>query len=256
MSSTKPVALVTGSSRGIGLGIAKSLAASGFNIILNAPKISHALEQAEKDIKATGADVKTLILDISKTRQHKNKLGEAFSFFGNIDCLVNNAGIGVVEKGDILDITPENFDTQIETNLRGTFFLTQAFSKIALQKPTNQFRSIITISSSNAIAASIDRSEYCIAKSAVSMMTRLFSIRLAEHGINVYEVRPGLIDTDLTRPAKAHYDKLLNNGFSPINRWGKTNEVGEAVTALAAGNMRFSTGDAIHIDGGLLINRY
>lgn len=256
INTLPPVALVTGASRGIGLAIAKKLASQGFNLILNAPKLSKALENAVSEIEALNVSAKPLILDIANIAEHQEKLNDAFAFYGHIDCLVNNAGIPVVQKGDILDINPEHFDTQMNTNLRGTFFLTQAFSKIALNKPSDRFRSIITISSSNAVAASINRSEYCIAKSALSMMSKLFAVRLAEHGINVYEVRPGLIDTDMTHPAKPFYDDLIEKGFSPINRWGQSNEVGDAVATLAQGHLKFSTGEVLHVDGGLLINRY
>jgi NAD(P)-dependent dehydrogenase (short-subunit alcohol dehydrogenase family) len=251
-----PTALVTGSSRGIGLGIAKSLARQGFNIILNAPRESEALRKAEKEMLALEVKVKTIILDISDIAKHQCFVDQVYAAFGGLNCLVNNAGVSVQSRGDLLDITPESFDEQIDVNLRGTFFLSQVFAKKMLEQDEAGFRSIITISSSNAVAASIERGEYCMAKSALSMMNKLFALRLAPKGINCYELRPGLIETDMTKVAKPKYDALLKEGFSPINRWGNPEDVGEAVAALATGSMRFSTGDIVHIDGGLLLQRY
>jgi len=254
--TTNPCALITGSSRGIGLGIIKALAKENFNVILNAPKESQALFDAEKALIDSDAKVKTLILDISNTSAHSQAVTEAFDFFGGIDCLVNNAGVSVKERGDLLNLSVESFDEQIDVNLKGTFFLTQAVAKKMIEQSSEHFRSIITISSSNAVAASIERGEYCLAKSALEMMNKLFAVRLAGNGINTYEIRPGLINTDMTRSVKPKYDRLLKDGFSPINRWGETDDVAETVTMLAKGGMKFSTGEALHIDGGLLINRY
>ena len=251
-----PTALVTGSSRGIGLGIAKSLARNGFNILLNAPKKSPTLSQAEQELVALGVKVKVLVFDIADVTQHGRFVEQAFAAFGSVDCLVNNAGVSVQNRGDLLDMTIESFDEQIDVNLRGTFFLSQAFAKKMLENRAVSFRSIITISSSNAVAVSIERGEYCMAKSALSMMNKLLAVRLAPESINCYEVRPGLIATDMTKLAKPKYDALLKDGFSPINRWGSPEDVGETVAALAMGSMRFSTGDVVHIDGGLLIQRY
>jgi len=251
-----PTVLITGSSRGIGLGIAKSLAQRGFNILINASKGSDALDLAEQELLDLGVSVKQLIFDISDIAQHKNFVEQAFSAFGGLECLVNNAGVAVQLRSDLLDLSPESFDEQINVNLRGTFFLSQGFAKEMLKREASTFRSIITISSSNAVAASIERGEYCMAKSALSMMNKLFALRLAPEGINCYEVRPGLIATDMTKVAKAKYDALLEDGFSPINRWGSPEDVGEAVAGLACASMVFSTGDVIHVDGGLLIQRY
>jgi len=256
-----PCALVTGSSRGLGLGIAHSLAEQGFDILLTAPIVSDALKSAEKEISSKGVKVKKLIYDIAEVACHEAFVDEAFKAFGSINCLVNNAGVSVNSRGDLLDVSFDSFDEQIKVNLRGTFFLTQAFAKRMLKgidAPENKhdFRSIITISSSNALAASVERGEYCIAKSALTMMNKLFAIRLAESGIACYEIRPGLIETDMTLGAKEKYDALLKEGFSPINRWGKVEDVDEAVASLAKGAMKFFTGETIHIDGGLLIQRY
>lgn len=255
-----PCALITGSSRGIGLGIAKQLALQGFDIILNAPNESEALQTAEQSLREIGVCVKSLIYDIADLSKHKQFIDEAFAAFGSVNCLVNNAGVSVQSRGDLLDLSIESFDEQINVNLRGTFFLTQTFAKRLLKEQSTMdsknFQSIITISSSNAVAASIERAEYCMAKSALSMMNKLFALRLAESGIHCYEIRPGLIETDMTLAVKDKYDTLLKEGFSPINRWGNVSDVGEVVASLAGGAMKFSTGDAFHVDGGLLIQRY
>lgn len=256
MSEQRPVALVTGAGRGIGAGISLCLAEAGFDLLLNAPHDSENLQQVKAQVEERGAAVRTLQLDIAEVSRHAAAVEEAFGHFGQVDCLVNNAGIPVDRRADVLELTPEAFDHQLSVNLRGTFFLTQAMAKAMLARPTDAFRSIITISSSNAEAVAVDRAEYCMAKSALSMMSRVFAVRLAEAGIRTYEVRPGLIETDMTRPVKDRYDRLLEQGFSPINRWGQPEDVGSAVAALASGSMAFATGEALHLDGGLLIRHY
>ena len=252
----KPVVLVTGSSRGIGLATAERMAGAGFSIVLNGKKDSPALQAAEDRLLNLGAKVLTLPFDISDTTRHEGILHAVIERFGRLDCLVNNAGISVRSRGDLLDISEESFDEQIAVNLRAHFFLTQRIARWMIANPTNSYRSIITISSSNAEAASTTRGEYCIAKSALSMMTKLFAIRLADENIHVFEIRPGLIATDMTRPVRDAYESRLANGFSPINRWGQPADVANAVETLATGKLPFATGEAIHVDGGLLISRY
>jgi 3-oxoacyl-[acyl-carrier protein] reductase len=254
--TSTPTALVTGSSRGIGLGIALRLAQAGFNILLNCRHDSLELAAAERLIQETGAKTARIPFDISNIDGHNLALDAAWDRFGGLHCLVNNAGISVRQRGDILDVQPESFDEQIAVNLRGTFFLTQNVARRMIGAASDAFRSIITISSSNAVAASVERAEYCLAKSSLSMMTKLFAVRLAPSQINVYEVRPGLISTAMTSTVRDRYDALLSKGFSPINRWGEPDDVGRAVAMLARGDMAFSTGEPIHIDGGLLVSRY
>lgn len=251
-----PSVLVTGSSRGIGLGIAKCLAEQGFNIFLNAPKRSRPLEEAEEAIRNLGVDVKTLVYDISDLESHERFVDDAVSSMDELVSIVNNAGVGVHKRDDLLSVTEDSFDEQIAINLKGTFFLTQSLARRWVGIESEEFRSVITISSSNALAVANERGEYCMAKSALSMMSKLFAVRLADHGVNCYEIRPGLIETDMTRPAKKKYDALMELGFSPINRWGKPEDVAEVVASLVRGDMRFSTGDVLHVDGGLLIPRY
>ncbi len=256
MANGAPTAFITGSSRGIGRGIALRLAQAGFNIVLHCRTMSDDLLETENHLRKSGADVRTLAFDISDIACHEDMAEAVFAKFGGVDCLVNNAGVSVLKRADLLDVSPESFDQQVAVNMRGTFFMTQAFARRMLGATTEHFRSIIVISSSNAVAAAVERGEYCMAKSSLSMMVKLFALRLAEAGINVYEVRPGLIRTAMTAPVADKYDAMLAEGFSPINRWGEPDDVGRAVAMLGRGEMHFTTGDALHVDGGLLISRY
>ena len=255
-SDDPPVAIVTGSSRGIGLAIAQHLAQAGFALVINGRTSSRALADCRDRLIAGGAQVLALPFDIAKIDDHAEMVGRIIERFGRIDCLVNNAGISVRHRGDLLAVSPESFDEQISVNLRSHFFFTQRVALWMEANPSPATRSIITISSSNAGAASITRGEYCIAKSALSMMTKLFAVRLADARIAVFEVKPGLIATDMTAPARADYDNRLAGGFSPINRWGEPDDVARVVRVLAEGRFSFATGNALHVDGGLLISRY
>jgi len=252
----KPTALVTGSSRGIGREIALHLARQGFNLLINGRHESDELQHTQRLVEDTGAAVAACPFDISRIDTFDRVLADLWSRFGGIDCLVNNAGISVKRRGDLLDVAPDSFDEQIAVNLRGTFFLTQQVARRMVAEPGPHFRSIITISSSNAEATATERGEYCIAKAGLSMLTKLFAVRLAGNGINVYEIRPGLIRTSMSLVAEARYDKLLAAGFSPINRWGEPADVAGPVASLASGAMPFATGEVLHLDGGLLIPRY
>ena len=254
--ASRPVALITGSSRGIGLAIAEQLALAGFSIALNGRRESLALDEAVTRLKKFGGEVVAFPFDVSDIAVHGAKVQEIALRLGRLDCLINNAGVSVQRRGDLLDVTPESFDEQIDINLRSHFFLTQTIARWMIANPCPDFRSIVSISSSNAEAVALERGEYCIAKTGLSMMTKLFAVRLAREGINVYEVRPGLIATDMTAPVKAAYDFKLKSGFSPLNRWGTPQDVAKVVKALVLGDFAFTTGDAIHVDGGLLVSRY
>jgi NAD(P)-dependent dehydrogenase (short-subunit alcohol dehydrogenase family) len=256
MNIRRPVAFVTGSSRGIGLAIVSRLAKAGFNIVLNARTLSPALQEAARMVATHGTEVLTLPFDVSCVETHEMMVEKIIAHFGRIDCLVNNAGISVHSRGDLLDITPESFDEQIAVNIRGSFFLSQCVAKWMVSHPVDSFRSIINISSSNAQAVSIDRGEYCIAKSTIAMMSRLFALRLAEDGINVYDVAPGLIATDMTAGVKEMYEEKMSRGFSPINRWGSGDDVARIVQTLSSGEWGFVTGETFRVDGGLTISRY
>ncbi|MGQ0676702.1 MAG: 3-ketoacyl-ACP reductase [Rhodospirillales bacterium] len=251
-----PTALVTGGRRGIGAGIAKALAARGFDLVLADIESGKEADSVVKSVEAAGRRARFIRADIADIAELKAFVDKAWRTFGTLDCLVNNAGVQVKTRGDLLDVTPESFDRLMQVNLRGTFFLTQEVARhMAAEKrpPGGPHRSIVTISSVNAVTAAINRGEYCISKSALTMMNKLFALRLAEHGINCYEIRPGVIATEMTAPAKRRYDKFIAEGNIPIARWGRPSDIGEAVATLASGGLAFSTGDSFAIDGGLHI---
>ncbi|WP_043532040.1 3-ketoacyl-ACP reductase [Litchfieldella xinjiangensis] len=252
----KLTALVTGAARGIGRGCAEALASQGFNLIVNDLAMSEDLEKTIAAVEAHGQKAIPVTGDIADVALHKEIVDKAWDGFGGINCLINNAGISVPQRDDLLKVTPESFDKLINVNLRGTFFLTQEVAKRMLDMHDQQYNSIITVSSANSHAASPDRGEYCISKSGLSMMTKLFAIRLAEQGIKVYEVRPGVIRTNMTGVAKERYDRLFSQGFTPINRWGEASEVGKVIATLASNSLPYTTGETIHVDGGLHIPRF
>ena len=252
------VALVTGAGRGIGRAIALALASNGFQVVANDLN-GDELGETVAAVRDRGAQGEPLIGDIADVDGTDALLDRASAAFGVPTCLVNNAGISVAKRGDMLEATPESFDRLISVNLRGPFFLTQKLARRMLEDRAaadRTDRAIITISSANAFAASPERAEYCLSKSALAMMTSLYALRLAEAGIGVYEIRPGVIRTAMTAVARERYDARYARGdFTPINRWGEPDEVGRAAAMLAGGHLPFSTGDVIHVDGGLHIAR-
>jgi 3-oxoacyl-[acyl-carrier protein] reductase len=249
------VALVTGAGRGIGRAIAVSLAQSGFAVVVNDLPNSVEIADTIAMMQVKGAQVKSALGDVSNLAGHGDLIDAAWAAFGRVDCLVNNAGISVKKRGDVLDVLPDSFDRLMDINLRGPFFLTQAVAKRMLAEPSAGFRSIITISSLNALVAAPDRAEYCISKIGLSMMSRVFALRLAGDGIYTYEVRPGVIRTDMTAVAREKYDRLFTEGLAPIARWGEPEDVGRTVAMLASGGMPYSTGSVVHVDGGLSVPR-
>lgn len=256
MTSSRPkVAMVTGAGGGIGAAVARMLATSGFAVIASDVAGKAGLTEVVAGICASGGQAIAVPGDLADVAQLRHLVEAAWQGFGGIDCLVNNAGVSVKLRGDLLDVTPESFDRLIAINLRGTFFLSQAVARRMLDDRPVHFRSIITVSSANATAASLDRGEYCISKAGLSMMVKLLALRLAEDGINAYEIRPGVIRTPMTAVARAKYDARYAAGFTPINRWGEPDDIASAVAALAAGQMAFATGEVINLDGGLHIAR-
>jgi NAD(P)-dependent dehydrogenase (short-subunit alcohol dehydrogenase family) len=253
----RPVALVTGGNRGIGRGIAYALAESGFDIVIADLAVTADSAETEAGVAARGARCRFVAADIGDLQAHARLLDATWALGGRLDCLVNNAGVSVASRGDLLDVSVESFDRVLGINLRGTFFLTQAAARRMLADATQGHpRSIVTISSANATIAAPDRAEYCIAKTGLAMMTRLYALRLAAAGIGVYEIRPGIIRTDMTKVAAARYDKLIGEGLTPIARWGEPADVGRAAAMLARGDLPFVTGEAIHVDGGLHIQKF
>jgi NAD(P)-dependent dehydrogenase (short-subunit alcohol dehydrogenase family) len=256
MASARRCAVVTGGRRGIGRGVCLALASAGFDIAIVDLEDDEASRATLADIRTNGVDARFVQGDIAAIATHASIVESVYDAFGTIDCLVNNAGVSVHKRGDLLDVAPDSFDRVIGINLRGTFFLTQAAARrmVAEQRrPDAPVRSIVTISSINAWLVGVDRGEYCIAKSGLTMLTKLFAVRLAAHGIHTYEVRPGIIETDMTAPAREKYDRLIGAGLTPVARWGTPDDIGAAVAALATGAVPFSTGDAYHVDGGMHI---
>lgn len=258
--SARPVALVTGSRRGIGRAIAVELGRAGFDVALTDVVASEELDQAVAEVERAGARAIAVVSDLADIGSHQATLLDIEArLAGPIDCLVNNAGVSVMSRGDLLDVTPESFDRCIAVNTRGTFFLTQTFAKHLLARTQASVAchpSVITITSSNAVAASPLRGEYCVSKAGLSMANTLFSLRLAGHGVSVYEVQPGFIETEMTAPSRARYDAQMEQGLTAIKRWGTPQEVATTVRTLATGGLPYSVGQAIRVDGGLLVTKY
>jgi 3-oxoacyl-[acyl-carrier protein] reductase len=253
----KEVVLITGGSRGIGFGIATQLAHAGYDIVINGVREAPAVQDKLKKLEETGAKVLYCQANISSSTDRARMLAEIKQFFGRLDVLVNNAGIAPRERKDILEASEESFSELVDTNLKGPYFLTQSVAKWMIeQKKEKGFRgSIINISSISAIVASVNRGEYCIAKAGVSMATQLFAVRLAEFDIPVYEVRPGIIHTDMTAGVTEKYDRLIEGGLTLQKRWGYPEDVGKAVLALVKGYLPYSTGQIINVEGGMLTHR-
>ena len=257
--SKRPAAFVTGGRRGIGRAICWALADGGFDIVVNDVVEDEAVGDTLSGIEARGGQAMFLRGDIGDLAGQEALVRAAWDAFAGIDCLVNNAGVQVAVRGDLLEVTAESWDRVVGINLRGPFFLTQRIARQMIATPPRQGsggrRSIVNIASIDSELASINRGEYCISKTGVSMMTSLFALRLAPHGIAVNEIRPGLIRTDMTADVRDSYARQITDGLTPIARWGESEDVGRAVATLASGAFPFTTGEAIHVDGGLHIGR-
>ncbi len=249
-------ALVTGARRGIGRAIAVALASAGFDVALCDISHSDELEAAAAEVRAKGRKSAAIAGDISRIEDHSRMLNEAEEALGPLTSLINNAGVSVLTRGDLLEVTPESYDRCLNVNTRGTFFLTQAFARRLLTVKSDSHRSIVTVSSANAVAPSIARGEYCVSKAGVSMTSKLFAARLSDHGIGVYEIQPGFIETEMTAPSKAKYDTLIEGGLTVIKRWGKPEEVARIAVTLATGQIPYTSGQIIQADAGLLTVRY
>lgn len=249
-------ALVTGARRGIGKAIALTLAENGFDVAVADVVRSDELSAVAAEIRTHGRKSAAIIADIGAIDTHQGMLDEAEAAIGPLTTLVNNAGVSVMSRGDLLDVTPESYDRCLAINTRGTFFLTQAFARRISGRKADGHRSIITITSTNAQAPSIARGEYCISKAGASMVTKLFAARLSDEGIGVYEIQPGFIETDMTAPSKAKYDALIQGGLTVIRRFGQPSEVGRIAATLAGGLLPYTSGQVIQADGGLMSVRY
>ncbi|MBS4535062.1 3-ketoacyl-ACP reductase [Clostridium sp. D2Q-14] len=247
------VAVVSGGTRGIGLGIVKELYSEGFSIACLGRTLNNKLAEL---IESSDGKIKFIPVDIGSIDKIKNGVEKIVEEFGRIDLLVNCAGVAPKERNDILKSTPESFDFVMNINLKGTYFMTQTVANVMINQDKNDFiPKIINISSMSAYTSSINRGEYCISKAGISMVTILFADRLAEYGIFVYEVRPGIIKTDMTATVTDKYDKLIEGGILPIKRWGYPEDIAGAVSLLSSPKMMYSTGEVINVDGGYHIRR-
>lgn len=254
----KKVALITGGSRGIGFGIACHLAKNGFDIAINGVREESAVQDAIKTLEDLRARVIYCQGSIASTTDRKKIIQQVKDQFGRLNVLVNNAGIAPQERRDVLETTEESFDDVVSTNLKGNYFLTQQVANWMIEQKNSDITfkgCIINVSSISATVASVNRGEYCISKAGLSMSTQLFAVRLGEFDIPVYEVRPGIISTDMTSGVKSKYDKLIEDGLTVQKRWGFPDDVGSVVASLATGNFPYSTGQVIMVDGGLTIPR-
>ena len=255
---TDRVALVTGASRGIGRGIAVALGSAGWPVAVNYRGNETAAAQTVAAIRADGGTAQVFQADIAVAADRARLVDQVMERFGRIDLLVNNAGVAPRQRLDVLDVTVESYERVMDTNLKGPFFLTQRIANVMidlLQAGIIETPKIVNIGSMSAYTSSPNRGEYCLSKAGMSMMTLLFADRLAEYGINVYEVRPGIIATDMTSAVTDKYDALIADGVTPIRRWGQPDDVARAVLALAENYLPFSTGEVINVDGGFHFRR-
>lgn len=251
-------AFITGSSRGIGLGIAQSLAKEGWDLAINGVRTESEVEEVINGLRQLGATVMYCQGNISDENDRQAILNRLQNQFQELNLLVNNAGVAPLERKDVLETSLESYERVMNINLKGPFFLTQAITNwmVASKQKNPDFKAtIINVSSISATVASINRAEYCISKAGLSMVTQLFAVRLGALDIPVFEVRPGVTATDMTAGVKAKYDELINNGLCVQPRWGQPDDVGKAVACLARGEFAYSTGQVIMIDGGLTISR-
>jgi len=254
----KPVALITGGSRGIGLGIATELAKAGFDLAINGVRNENLLAEALSGLKAYGVQVIYVQGDVSLKNDRDRMINQVISHYGQLNILVNNAGIAPRERKDILEATEESFDQVLNVNLKGPYFLTQQVANHMVgikKKEPSQFCCIINVSSVSASVVSINRGEYCISKAGIAMATKLWAVRLGEFDIPVYEIQPGVIHTDMTAGVQEKYDQLFQQGLAVQQRWGTPEDVGKVAAAMCLGNMPYSTGQVVMVDGGMTIQR-
>jgi NAD(P)-dependent dehydrogenase (short-subunit alcohol dehydrogenase family) len=257
-TASSPAALVTGASRGIGRAIAVRLAEDGYAVAVNYHSNRAAAEEVVEEIAQAGGRAVAVRGDVGVHADRQRLIDETLAGLGSIDVLVNNAGITSVGRKDLLEATEESFDQVFATNLKGPFFLAQLAARKMIEGMAlgRQARgTIVNVSSISAYAVSTNRADYCMAKAAMQMMTWLLADRLAEHNILVYEVCPGVIASDMTAPVKEKYDRLIAEGLSPIRRWGQPGDVAAAVAMLTSGQLGFSTGERINVDGGFHVRR-
>lgn len=254
----RQVALVTGSSRGIGLAAAEALAREGFAIAVNGPVADEELSRAVDRIAALGAPVVAAPFDVAEIAGHDAALARIEAELGPLTTLVNNAGVGVLSRGDLLDVTEASWDRCLSVNSKAVFFLSQAFARrlLARDRPAGLFHSIVTVTSANAQAVAVQRAEYCASKAAAAMVSKALAVRLGGENIAVYDVQPGLIETDMTAPVIEMYRKRAAEGLTLLPRVGQPEDVGKIIASLASGRLPYTTGQAISADAGMLVPRF
>jgi NAD(P)-dependent dehydrogenase (short-subunit alcohol dehydrogenase family) len=248
------VALITGGTRGIGLGIARALAREGWSLALAGLRQRDEVAGVVEELAATGVPVDYWPADVGKSVDRTRLLQSVLAKFGTLHALVNNAGRAPRVRADLLDATEDSFAEVLGTNLQGPYFLTQAVARLFLEN-TPPSGAIVFVTSVSAELASPNRGEYCVSKAGLSMAVKLFATKLAPHGIPVYEVRPGIIQTDMTAGVREVYDRRIADGLVPAGRWGTATDVGRTVAALLRGDVPYATGSVIHVDGGLSVGR-
>jgi 3-oxoacyl-[acyl-carrier protein] reductase len=255
MGGSARVGVVTGGGRGIGRGIVVSLAELGFALVVNYRSDRESAESACREAEARGSPhAEAVCADVGDLVEGRRLVETAIERHERLDLWVNNAGVAPDRRFDLLETTPESWDRVVNTNLKGPFFLTQAVANAMIGQVASrndEQPQIVFIGSISSVFASVNRGEYCVAKAGLSMVAQLFAVRLAAQGIRVYEIRPGLIETEMTRPVHDHYSGKIEEGLAPIRRWGTPEDVGRAVAAIAGGAFPYSTGATLYVDGGL-----
>lgn len=254
----KPLALITGGTRGIGLGIAIQLAQSGYDLVLNGVREESEVAANLEMLRGFGVNVSYARGDIGQAKDRQEIVQFLKGHFGSIQVLVNNAGVAPRIRADVLEVSEEDFDWLMDINLKGTFFLTQAIAQWMLETKKTESGgsySIVNVTSISASLASVNRAAYCMSKAALSMMSKVLAVRLAESGIPVFEVRPGIIETDMTEKVKAIYQERIQSGLTLEARMGQPADVGKAVASLVREDIPYATGQIITVDGGLTVER-
>ena len=252
------VALVTGGTRGIGLGIARALASEGWNLALCGVRPESSVREVLKELRGPGVDVLYCAADLAQAGERTRLVEAVVRRYGGLDALVNNAGRAPRVRADILEASEESFEEVLRTNLQAPYFLTQQVARLMFERKRERPSArpaVVFVTSVSGEMASTNRGEYCVSKAGLTMAARLFAARLAEHGIAVYEVRPGIVATDMTAPVREAYDRLIAEGLVPERRWGRPEDVGRVVAALLRGDLPYATGAVIPVDGGLSIPR-
>jgi 3-oxoacyl-[acyl-carrier protein] reductase len=259
MSTPRHAAFITGSSRGIGLATAVELARSGFDIALNGRADDAELAAAEEVVAAEGAKTVRVPGDVAAIRSHQEMLERAEAAIGPLSTLVNNAGVSVLSRGDLLDVSEESYDRCMTVNAKAQFFMSQGFARRLLgrNREDGRFYSLVNVSSSNAVAVAVQRGEYCASKAAAAMIAKVFAVRLGAEGIAVYDIQPGVIETDMTRAVKDGYQRRIEEeGLTLLPRLGVAAEIGRIIATLATGGLPYTTGHVISADAGMLVSRF